>query len=482
MTPWFARSARLAGVALLAAFGIAYAIWLPFRPIGAPMTDFSAYYAAGRTWAHGGDPYSREIWQVEKSLPGVDPKRPELLPYVGPPVSLPLWAFFGLFSYRVAMVLWGIVLLACAATIVAVPVVLCRRRCGPGSILSLTVLTLVMGPVVTGISVGQAALPAAACVAVAIACAVARRWTAMTLAAFVAALFKPNDALSLAGALHQPAAVAAAAVAAVLSVAANLPFAGGVHGLLRYVHVVGEQSAAERYFSYQLTPTSIAYGFGMDPHAAAALGTAIGVVAVVLAVAAIVATRASVLSAATIACALFPFAVPFEHEPDLALTMFAGLVVALRAGGGAWAAGALGMTLACVDAFGMAQGWAGIAFSIVTAAVAALQLAVLAPRGIRNARTAPFAAIAVLAVAAAFAPPTKLPMWPDTLPQHVAISANASANVQWHDEIVASGLEEQRPWASLLRTITLTGCLLIAYGAIRMAAAERARFAAGAQP
>src|SRR6185312_6468710 len=97
-----------------------------FRPSGAIMPDFSAYYSAGRYWAHGGNPYSRGIWSVEKTLPGVNAGREELLPFVGPPLSLPLWAAFGELPYPVAATIWGVIVAACAAVLIIIPARLAR--------------------------------------------------------------------------------------------------------------------------------------------------------------------------------------------------------------------------------------------------------------------------------------------------------------------------------------------------------------------
>ena len=91
----FLRVAHYGGCVLLAISAFAYLLWIPVGPIGPPLIDFSAYYAAGRYWSHGGDPYGVGIWSIEKTLPGFDPSRLELLPFVGPPLSLLLWAAFG---------------------------------------------------------------------------------------------------------------------------------------------------------------------------------------------------------------------------------------------------------------------------------------------------------------------------------------------------------------------------------------------------
>lgn len=464
------RFARYGGAFLLTAFAAGYLIWLPFRPVGATMTDFSAYYSAGRYWSHGGDPYSRGIWTVEKTLPGVNAEREELLPFVGPPLSLPLWALLGALPYPVAASIWGIFLAVCAGVLVVVPTRLARRSIGGGAAASLLLLTLVAGPIVTAISVGQAALPAAAAVDLAIIFAASRRWLLMAVATVLAAAFKPNDALVIGGAVHELAALAAVGGAAILSAIANLPFAGGMHGAVAYLDVLVHQSASERYFTYQMTPTSIGYGLGLDAHSAAIFGTCLSIAAIGAIVAAIRLTKANVIDAGAIACAMFPFVVPFEHEPDLAIVALPALLVVLRARGPTWAVGATGTVLLCIDAFAMAQGRLGLVFTVVTAAVACLQLAVLAPRGIRWARLTPLIVIPLVLAVEPFAPAAPLPMWPAALPQHVAVATNMSASAEWHDEIVASGLDTRRPWASSLRLLTLLGCACIAFAMVRSAA------------
>lgn len=69
MSTSFSRVAHYAGCVLLVISAFAYLVWLPLGPIGPPLTDFSAYYAAGRYWSHGGDPYGVGIWSIEKTLP-----------------------------------------------------------------------------------------------------------------------------------------------------------------------------------------------------------------------------------------------------------------------------------------------------------------------------------------------------------------------------------------------------------------------------
>jgi len=466
----FSRIARYGGIALLVLFAVVYFVRLPLRPAGAVMTDFSAYYAAGRYWSHGGDPYSRGLWDVERTLPGVDPKRAELLPFVGPPLSLPLWAALGALPYPVAAALWGVVLVLSAGTVLVLPRLLCRRPVGGAGAVSLALFGLACAPIVVGISVGQAALPAAAAAEIAIVCAVYRRWLPMAAALLVAALLKPNDALVVLGAVRDLMTLGVVVLAAGLAAAANIPFAGGPAGLIRYLDVIVHQTASERFFVYQMTPTSIVYGFGLQPQGAIAFGTAVSVIAVAITVAAIVRTRASPLARGAIVCALFPFYVPFEHEPDVLIALLPALLVVFTARGWNWAIGATGATLLCVDAFAMAQGSIGVAFTALTAVVAALQLAALAPPEMRRLRSVPMIVVPLVIAIGIFAPPARLPLWPDGMPQHVAVAPNASVTTAWHDELAAAGLEERRPWTSLLRTLTLAGCALIAFATIRQAA------------
>jgi hypothetical protein len=53
---------------------------------------------------------------------------------------------------------------------------------------------------------------------------------------------------------------------------------------------------------------------------------------------------------------------------------------------------------------------------------------------------------------------------------HVILNQGASASAVWHDELVASRLEDQLPWVSLLRMLTLCGCACIGVAMVRMAA------------
>ena len=74
-----------------AAIAIALVAARPAATAGPLARDFEAYWSAGVTANAGADPYSRRIWKAESSVAGVDRRRDELLPFIGPPATLLVW-------------------------------------------------------------------------------------------------------------------------------------------------------------------------------------------------------------------------------------------------------------------------------------------------------------------------------------------------------------------------------------------------------
>jgi hypothetical protein len=468
----FSRFAHYSGCLLLVISACAYVAWLPFGPVAPVLSDFSAYYAAGRYWLAGGDPYSAGIWSIEKAIGGGQTSRLELLPFVGPPLSLLLFAAFGVLPYSIAAITWGLIVTASAGVVVVISLRLARRRIERSDAISLLLLMLASGPVVTAISAGQAALPAAAAVAVAIFCAARRRWLLMALAVAVAATLKPNDALVLAATVRAFAGFVAVAGAGFAFIVANLPIAHGAAGIISYLQTVVAQGASERGFAYQFAPSAIAYGLGMTAHLANVVGIAVAIATLCIVGAAIRSTRAGIVDGAAIACAAFPFVLPFEHEPDMVIALLPALFVTFRARGWTWAIGGLGAVLLSTNPFALTQGWPGILFTVAMAAVAGLQIAALSPPSARPMRIVPLAVAPLVLAIGLLAPPEHLPLWPSTLPAHVTIAPGATASTIWRDELVASKLEIRRPWVSVMRLLTLCGCALITVAMIRTAAVE----------
>jgi hypothetical protein len=454
---------------LLGISALAYLAWLPSSSMGLPISDFSAYWAAGHVWSHGGDPYGVGIWNVEQTLPGFNPSRPQLLPFVGTPLSLPLWAALATIPYPVAVLAWSVVLVGCGAALIILPARLAERRIGRGDVVSLVLLAVSSGPLITGVSAGQAALPAVAAVVAAVFFAGRRQWILMALATMVAGLLKPNDALVIAATLREAIAFCAVAVSAIASGLGNLAITHGIHGMIAYFGVVANQEAAERAFAFQFAPAAIAYGFGMSREAAAIFGTVLAVLAVTAIVVAIRWTRASLVDGFAIACALFPFIPPYEHEPDTVLALLPALLVVFRARGRTWAIGAIGMVLLFINPFALTQGWPGTIFAATMAAIAALQLARLAPPACGQVRFAPLAVVPLVLFLGIAAPAARLPIWPPASPARVEVMPGASPSAIWSAELSALQLDTQRPWVSLLRLLTLSGCACIGIAMVRTA-------------
>jgi hypothetical protein len=446
---------------VLVAVAIGYFTWLPLKISGPPMGDFSAYYSAGRVWLSGGDPYSTDIWNVERTLPGAHPEHKALLPFVGPPLGLPIWAAFSLLPYRIATAVWGVALACCIVVLIAVPARLAGRRLRAADVVTLVVFSAACGPFIDSLTLGQAALPAAASLDIAILCAARRRWIGAAAGAFCVVLFKPNLVFVLLATVRSVAAVIAYASAALVSVAGNVLFTRGVHGLLDYLAILPQQTAAERFYAYQFTPTAIAFGFGLGAHRSIEIGTVVAVVASIAVIAAIVFSRATLVDSAAIACAGLLFILPYEHDVDFVIVLFPALLVLFRARGATWLTGALGLALVSIEWFSLAQGRAGLIFALAMASVIPLEIAALAPAIPWKLRLTPLLLAPFVLALGLAGPRERIPIWPEALPRHFEAAPGASPNDTWRSELVASELETERPWASLLRLMTLSGTVLV---------------------
>ncbi|HTD32815.1 MAG TPA: hypothetical protein VK665_04070, partial [Candidatus Elarobacter sp.] len=86
---------------------------------------------------------------------------------------------------------------------------------------------------------------------------------------------------------------------------------------------------------------------------------------------------------------------------------------------------------------------------------------------------APFVAVIVLACAAIpLARAHPAPTWPDMLPAAYRAPAAADASAVWADEQHAAGLDAPNPAWSALRTIPLTGCIVLGLAVVLTARAE----------
>jgi hypothetical protein len=420
----------------LAAFGALLTALLAFTVFRPPSTpgplerDFEAYYAAGVTVNAGRDPYGRAIWRAERRVPGVDARREEVLPFVGPAAALPLWSLLARLPYRSAVAVWTLVLVGALLAIVAAGLTLARAPRDIWSCGLAGAFAAASAPALGSLALGQVALVSAGAVAMAVV-AYRKRWTVGAFGATLVAALQPNLVLPLAASLRsrRDTAVAAASAAA---------FAG---------------------------LTLVAAAFGVPPDAAAAVGIAIAVSALVAAVAVIVRARLGATSATLTAMALLPLSVPFFHEHDFALELLPLVVLAARTRGPSRALTAVAAVLLLVDWFGLAQRNGAQGQILCLGATVVLAFAGLNPSGARRARradaagAAAFVAVAALAVPLAIAHPA--PTWPDALPPGYAAPAGGDASTVWRDEQHAAGLAARDPVWGLLRALPLGGCLVL---------------------
>jgi len=435
--------------------------------------DFEAYYSAGAVWNAGGDPYTRDVWAVERSVPGVDATHDELLPYVGPAAALPFWSLLARVPFGAARVIWEGMLAAAVAGIVAGALLLAGGRTTPRRAGVALVLAATSGPVVSGFTLGQAALVGAA--AVILAFAALERRSGWAIPAAIVAAIQPNLALPLAVRLIDRRALAALAAAATAFLAIELTIGGGIAGFGGYLHLLRLHDAAERYITIQHTLPALAAAAGASHHLADAIGVVGSLAALALVVVAMVRLREQPTIVACIAVALLPIVVPFFHEHDFAIDLLPAIVLFQRGDARGRALTGIAAVMTLVDWFGFAQRPQATVQNGCLAVAVATGCAILAARdgadgpGVRRASIAPLLTCALLAACAiplahAFIAPT----WPETLgPYHAP--AGADISTIWGEEALRSGLTAVVPAWSVLRAIPLIGCVLFAYAAARLA-------------
>jgi hypothetical protein len=432
-------------------------VWLrPVATPGPPLRDFEAYYAAGATWRAGDDAYGRAIWRVERHLPGVDAARDELLPFVGPPFSLPLWGLFAALPFSLAVVVWGVVLALSAGGLAFGSLRLAGAR-DPASFAAVALLAIAFGPVTSAFALGQVALVSCAGVVLAtLALSIERARSA--IAAALCAALQPNLGAVLVARLSDGRAWFSLSVAAAVALAGSLAATGGVAGFVRYIWLLGRHAGAERTIAIQTTFTAVAFGLGASEDAARIAGVAIAV-AVIGITAWILLGRAYAPEArVAVACAALPLVLPFSHEHDLAVAFFPALLCVRRARRALWVVAASATVAIAADWLGLAQRPSGLAQSVALALAAALAVVALARDRLGASAIAPFAVVACVALAGIFAAQHPLPIWPDALSPHFHAPPNLDATEVWRLEQTSSGLADRNPTSALLRLCSLAGC------------------------
>jgi hypothetical protein len=459
-------SIRAALLAVAFAFvAIALVALRPHPTPGPALRDFEAYYAAGATWSSGGNPYGRGIWSAERRVPGVGGSRDEVLPFVGPPQTLPFWALFARLPYAQAAQVWSVCL--GAALLALIWFSLRGAGAAPAGpvVLAAIALAIGFGPITSNLALGQVALLALSGATLAANFATSTAYTAIggTLAAF-----QPNVALALLSQATQRRAIFGLAIAAFVTYTGGA-FARGPSWPVQYLRVVAAHHGAEGLTAIQHTPAAIAFGFGLSPALASALGAALAVLTVAGAVA-LCRVVPEPFARFAACCALVPLVATFFHEHDFAVAYVPAVWCAMRSRGTIRAVALTGTLFAAIDWFGLAQRPDGLAQSAALAWAAAL--AFLAMRADVELDVKTSLALTVAAIAfgggALLALSHPAPVWPDTLAAFHAPPALSVAQV-WALEQRRAGLASPN-WAwSVLRLVPLTGCALLAFATARSA-------------
>lgn len=438
-----------------------------FRPTPTPgpfARDFEAYYAAGATWNAGGDPWSRDVWQTERTIPGVDATRDELLPFVGPAASLPLWSLLARLPFDAARIVWMSILALAFLVLGLAAAALAHVRLTAFRAASALIFAAVTGPLISDVGLGQVALVSAAAVACTL-LALERRsvWTIVT--AFCAAI-QPNLALPLAVRFTNRRSALLLAAAAAVFFAVTLVAGGGGAALLAYLQRLGEHTASERFILIQYSVPAIAVSFGADQRTAVLAGNILAFAAVACVAAVAIRLRAQSRLAAAFAIALLPWAVPFFHEHDFVIELIPAVVLAASANARVRAMAGIAAVCALVDWLGIAQRPSFAAQTVCLALGVACAFAALPNRSLRASTPLPpliaCALLAAIAVPLALAFPA--PVWPDALGAFHA-TANLDASAVWAAEQQRAGLNGVASAWGILRAIPLLGCVLLAVGA-----------------
>jgi len=448
------------------AVALAFTVLLPHRTPGPWARDLEAYYAGGAIWNAGGDPWSRAVWDVQKTIPGVVTTRDELLPFVGPAPSLPLWSLLAREPYEEAAVVWTSLLTLALVVLVAASLGL-RAPPERMEIFAAGVFAFAAGPTLSDLSLGQLALISAAGVAGAL-YAFRRNSPWAILATFLAAL-QPNLALPLAAALTRRRVVASVALAATAFGALTLALGGGLAGLAAYVHHLERHADAERFVSIQHTLPVILASFGTPRSTALGIGTAVGLIVVGCALAAAIAYRKRPEIAAVIAIALLPLSIPFFHEHDFVVELIPAIVLCAVSDARVRTFASAGAILVLVDWFGLAQRQPAQAQIATLAIAVACALGAYQARGTLQRRDLiPLAVVVVLlGIAIPVARAAPAPVWPDAMSLTFRATPGADVSSVWAQEQRASDLDRDVAGWGVLRALPLTGCALLAFAGTR---------------
>jgi hypothetical protein len=451
---------RVATLAVAVCLAVAAFLSKPAATPGPALRDFESYYAAGATWLYHGDPYGREVWRVERTIPGVDATHEELLPFVGPPFGLPLWAAISRLDWGAASRLWSVVLGLSLAAIAFGSLRLAKERVDVVDAIAILAFAAGFGPLTSGLALGQVAVVSCAAIVVTPLVLGSRTAFGATATALIAAL-QPNLAIVLAGRAVGRRAWIAFCFALVLAAGGSALALSQYGGLVHYLDVLRVHAGSERFIAIQTTIASVARGLGATPQASGFAGLGVAIAVIAIAGLQIISRRYAPDDRLALACAALPLALPFAHEHDFTIVFLPVVFLVRRARGAAWVVGTIAGVAAGVDWLGLAQRPTGAFETVLLTAAAACACVVLAREPLRPFHFTPLAVPVVVALAAVFASAHPLPTWPDGLPPHFHVPAALGAAEVWREEQIASGVAGLDPRWALLRALSLAACALV---------------------
>jgi hypothetical protein len=454
------RALALAGALL--ALAVAFIFTRPPAPTTSSpaLRDFEAYYAAGATWAAHHDPYGRDIWKAERTIPGVVASRDEVLPFVGPPFSLLLWAALARLDYARACALWRTVLVLCLPVIALGSLRLAGGALRPREIVAALALCAAFAPLTSGLALGQAAIASCAGVVLVAVTLEMRRPPVTSIATFAAAL-QPNIGIALLGLIDRPSRWIFFGSLALVIAACCAIVLGGLERLGEYIAILHAHASAERFIAIQVTLTAALRALGTPPTLAVVIGAAVALLVIARTVSILRSGDYDAGARLAVSCAALPLVNPFAHEHDLAVALIAGLICLQRVRGSAWFVACAALLFVAVDWLGLMQRPEAARQSVFLALAAALAIVALRRERIGLAHYAVGAIALVVAALSVLARQEPLPIWPDALPLTFHASARLSISALWAAEQLRSGLGMLRPLSGALRLLSLGGCALL---------------------
>ncbi len=432
----------------------------PASTWGPLLRDFEAYWSAGQTYNAHEDPYGRRIWSAERGVPGVDQHHEEVLPFIGPPATLWLWSALARLQYGIASTIWWLLLVSALGTLIAISLRASGAVVSFFSFLAASALAIGFGPITGDLALGQLAMIAFAGAAG----SVEGTLLTKTLGCFLAS-FQPNVSLGLISQLGFNRTTLAIVVGALLSYLGGA-LAIGWNWPVTYAALVRSHASGERFSGIQITPASIAYGF----HASAvvtSIVTILGVVAAIVAGALIWRSVGDRFARFAAFSALTPFVATFVHEHDLVAAFPAAIWCAVRTQGALRVLALFGTMLVAIDWFGQAQRPNGIAQAALLAAAALAAFGALGKEPeIGAVLRAAVPIVALFGAMAAMATAYPAPIWPYHLGAFHPPPSWPIATV-WQQEQQRDGLQAAVPSWSVLRSLSLVGCGLLALAICR---------------